>query len=152
MVRDRSVTTRYTTLRIVPLPDFFVNLYDSQKKVNISLNKYLIWRILKIFFWPCGYTLSGDSKFSPFLRVLMRDNKASIFSNPSLAALIDYKWYKARSHFIHQFMIYVLFAISFNFIISVIYLDGNFIPSGSKELKYSMQILFYWAGERMLQH
>ena len=108
----------------------------------------MIWRILKIFFWPSGYTLSDVSQISPFLRVLMRDTKASTFKNPSLAALIDYKWYKAKSHFINHFLIYFLFFAAFNSNINInkAFLDENFHTNYFKMSKFTSNIIFYYLG------
>ena len=78
-----------TNLCMVPLPDFLFYPQGLPKENN---KQHLILRLMKIFFWPREYIISEDSQCSPFLRVLKRDNGETIFSNPSLAALIDYKW------------------------------------------------------------
>ncbi|RIA85727.1 hypothetical protein C1645_830367 [Glomus cerebriforme] len=139
---DPSVITK---LNIVPLPNFFVYPKYLPKEDGISLNKYYIWRILKIFFWPHGYIKLEDEQYSPFLRVLVRDNRTTIFSNPSFAALIDYKWRKAQLHFLRDMLVYFIFALSFSFITSIFPDDKN-ITNPRKKISFPFQITLYYLG------
>ncbi|PKC55917.1 hypothetical protein RhiirA1_474800, partial [Rhizophagus irregularis] len=50
---------------------------------------------------------------SPFLRMIRADNGAEIYDNPSMAAVIDFKWNAARNHFLRHALIYVVFALLF---------------------------------------
>src|SRR4051794_37042795 len=150
-----------TNLCVVPLPDFLVYPKDSQKENNGTfLNHYLIWRILKIFFWPRGYIISEESQYSPFLRVLARDNRATLFSNPSLAALVDYKWRTTQSYFLRHSFLYILFALSFSFIANVIRINDKliadiihndkFILNVRRIINSTLQAIFFYLGYYLL--
>ncbi|CAB4383406.1 unnamed protein product [Rhizophagus irregularis] len=103
-----------TKLNVVPLPDFFTfPPSTSTNKEEKFLDHYLAWRILKNVVWPHIYVELVDSQYSPFHRALMRDNRITTFSNPSLAALIDYKWSKAQIYFIRSYATYIIFALIF---------------------------------------
>ncbi|CAG8551321.1 18015_t:CDS:2, partial [Racocetra fulgida] len=57
----------------------------------------LLLRILRALIWPRAYDITEDSQCSPFLRTICRDKSDVVFSNPAIAAIIDYKWSTARA-------------------------------------------------------
>lgn len=141
-----------TNLCMVPLPDFLVYPQGSPKEDD----KYLFLRILKIIFWPREYIISKDSQCSPFLRVLARDNRETIFSNPSLAALVDYKWRTTQSYFLRHSLIYIFFALFFSFIMNIIdisniiYVNDKFTLNARKIVNFILQVLFFYLGYYLL--
>jgi hypothetical protein len=152
-----------TNLCMVPLPDFLVYPHQNssnENKIMKFLNQYLLWRLLKIFFWPRRYIISEESQSSPFLRVLKLDNKATLFSNPSLAALVDYKWRTTQSHFLRHSFLYILFALFFAFntkvisinnkIINNIFRDDKFTFNVRRITNLTLQIIFFYLGYYLL--
>ncbi|GBB96337.1 hypothetical protein RclHR1_02730009 [Rhizophagus clarus] len=139
---DPSVMTK---LNVVPLPDFFTYPRISPNKNEKILNHYLAWRVLKNIILPHAYIEVGDLNYSPFYRILVRDNRITTFSNPSLAALVDYKWSKAQSYFIRSYAIYIVFALSFWTLTNVTRNDV-FTPITSKGLYFPLQILLFYIG------
>ncbi|GES81134.1 hypothetical protein GLOIN_2v1867698 [Rhizophagus clarus] len=143
-----------TNLCMVPLPDFLVYPQGSPKVVNND--KYLIFRILKIIFWPREYIISKDSQCSPFLRVLARDNRETIFSNPSLAALVDYKWRTTQLYFLRHSLKYIFFALFFSFIMNIIdisniiHVNDKFSLNVRKIVNFILQTLFFYLGYYLL--
>ncbi|CAG8653493.1 8318_t:CDS:10 [Dentiscutata erythropus] len=100
----RGQTSLLTNLLVVPLP----GAIKDHNKVPFIL------RFLKILIWPRGYAITEDTNCSPFLRAIRRDNSDELFSNPAIAAIIDYKWSTARNHFLRHAFIYIVFAILFS--------------------------------------
>jgi hypothetical protein len=133
-----------TKLRLVPLPDFFVVPRDAQKKPSTLVKNFLTCRLINLFLLPCRNT-TKYSQYSPFLRVLIRDKGTTIFSNPSLSALIDYKWRQAQLFFLRHFLIYILFALIFASTNSAIYVE-RLRPHHSREVNILLQAIFYYLG------
>src|SRR5581483_8256898 len=131
-----------TKLNVVALPDFFVYPH-SDVNYEHTLNKYFAWRALKYMIWPHGYTVLRDSQYSPFFRVLARERRISTFSNPSIAALIDFKWGKARTQFINNYVSYFIFATSF-WVITSLTLRDRFLLSTSHAFHLPIQIIFFY--------
>ncbi|CAG8659515.1 11209_t:CDS:2 [Gigaspora margarita] len=102
-----------TNVRIVPLPNFTVytpGAFKDHSKVP------LFRKILKLFTWPREYVVTEEANLSPFLRVIGRDSSAALFSNPAMAAVIDYKWASARDYCLRHFGLFVVFALLFSII------------------------------------
>jgi hypothetical protein len=134
-----------TKLNVVPLPDFFTYPPSSPTRKEIFLDQYVAWKILKNFIWPHAYVELEDSQYSPFYRLLIRDNRITTFSNPSLAALIDYKWSKAQTYFIRSYATYIVFAITF-WILTNITRNEVFSPVIDKGIYFPLQIMLFYIG------
>src|SRR5215469_14615296 len=75
---------------MVPLPDFTVHPDNFEdKRVE---NWKIPFKFLKLAFWPRGHTLKKEDKLSSFLRMIRDENSAESYDNPSMAAVIDFKW------------------------------------------------------------
>ncbi|CAG8447059.1 4522_t:CDS:2 [Rhizophagus irregularis] len=135
-----------TKLNVVPLPDFFTfPPSTSTNKEEKFLDHYLAWRILKNVVWPHIYVELVDSQYSPFHRALMRDNRITTFSNPSLAALIDYKWSKAQIYFIRSYATYIIFALIFWTTNNVTRIEVV-TPIIAKGIYFPLQIMLFYIG------
>jgi hypothetical protein len=127
---------------MVPLPDFTV--YPG--KLNDQRDKYwkIPFKLLKLVFWPRGHILKGKENLSPFLKMIRKDNSAEIYDNPSMAAVIDFKWKAARNHFLRRSFIYVIFGLTFALIIGVNKSASKAVNSAS--LGLFIYVLMYWLG------
>ncbi|CAG8462347.1 6024_t:CDS:10 [Dentiscutata heterogama] len=128
----RGQSSLLTNLLVVPLPD--------HNKVPFIL------RFLKVLIWPRGYAITEDTNCSPFLRAIRRDNSDELFSNPAIAAIIDYKWSTARSHFLRHAFIYIVFAILFAFLTGLTDDGLNLEPFMDKNLYLGLLFLYYYLG------
>ncbi|GBC40667.1 uncharacterized protein OCT59_029180 [Rhizophagus irregularis] len=131
---------------MVPLPDFTVYPEKFEDK-RVEYWK-IPFKFLKLLFWPRGHVLRKKHHMSPFLRMIREDNGAEIYDNPSIAAVIDFKWKAARNHFLRHALIYVVFAFLFAIINGAIEVIGEKIASGY--INIVMLILFYWLGFYLL--
>jgi hypothetical protein len=131
---------------MVPLPDFTV----YPEKFEDKREEY--WKIplkfLKLLFWPRGHVLRKKSHMSPFLRMIREDNSAEIYDNPSMAAVIDFKWKAARNHFLRHGLIYVVYALLFALINGAI--KGADDKITSDLWAFILIVLFYWLGFYLL--
>lgn len=140
----RHVPSLMTKVNVVPLPDFFTFPPGTTNEENF-LDQYLAWRILKNIVLPHMYVELVDSQYSPFHRVLIRDNRITTFSNPSLAALIDYKWSKAQIYFIRSYATYLIFALTF-WTTTNITRNEVFTPIIAKGIYFPLQIILFYIG------
>ncbi|RGB23517.1 hypothetical protein C1646_774371 [Rhizophagus diaphanus] len=96
---------------VVPLPDFTLypeGIDDKRKECWMIFLKFL-----KLLIWPRGHVIKKEEKMSPFLRMIRNDNSAEIYDNPSIAAIIDFKWNLARSYFFRQILLYFIFTMCY---------------------------------------
>ncbi|GBC38196.1 uncharacterized protein OCT59_005945 [Rhizophagus irregularis] len=129
---------------MVPLPDFTVYPEKFEDK-RVEYWK-IPFKLLKLLFWPRGHVLKKKHQMSPFLRMIRADNGAEIYDNPSMAAVIDFKWNAARNHFLRHALIYVVFALLFAILNGAI--KGiNFESNLGVNI---MLVLFYWLGFYLL--
>ncbi|CAG8501202.1 12744_t:CDS:2 [Dentiscutata heterogama] len=129
-----------TTVRVVPLPDAF----EDHTKIPLSR------KILKLLFWPREYIVTKDVMCSPFLRVIGRDSSSALFSNPAMAAVIDYKWASARDYCLRHFAQFIVFALLFS-IITGIMEDGMYLNSNVNFGLYLItQLIFFYLGYYLL--
>ncbi|CAB4409308.1 unnamed protein product [Rhizophagus irregularis] len=132
---------------MVPLPDFTVypeKVFEDKRVENWKIP----FKFLKLLFWPRGHVLKKKHHLSPFLRMIREDNGAEIYDNPSMAAVIDFKWKAARNHFLRHALIYVIFAFLFALISGAIKGLDEQITSVSWILV--LFALFYWLGFYLL--
>ncbi|RGB22453.1 hypothetical protein C1646_822539 [Rhizophagus diaphanus] len=129
---------------MVPLPDFIVYPEKFEDK-RVEYWK-IPFKLLKLLFWPRGHVLKKKHQMSPFLRMIRADNGAEIYDNPSMAAVIDFKWNAARNHFLRHALIYVVFALLFAFLNGAI----KGISFDSDLGVIIMLVLFYWLGFYLL--
>ncbi|CAB4425400.1 unnamed protein product [Rhizophagus irregularis] len=98
---------------IVPLPNFTV----YPEKINYEQNYWMVpIKLLKLLIWPRGHVFEEEETLSPFLRMIRNNDSAEIYDNPSIAAIIDYKWNSARGFFLRHAILYLLFALMFSFV------------------------------------
>ncbi|RIA85669.1 hypothetical protein C1645_830442 [Glomus cerebriforme] len=130
---------------VVPLPDFIV--YPD----NFDEKREAYWKIpfkfLKLLFWPRGHVFKKESQMSPFLRMIRKDDSAEIYDNPSMAAVIDFKWNAARNHFLRHALIYLMYALIYAILTDSI--------KGATEVLSTLYgiillVLFYWLGFYLL--
>src|SRR3954471_13477911 len=101
MIRTKSPNQIY----MVHLPDFTVypdGIDDKQNKCWMIFLKFL-----KLLIWPRGHIIKKEEEMSPFLRMIRNENSAEIYDNPSIAAIIDFKWNTARKFFFRQILLYI---------------------------------------------
>ncbi|CAG8711806.1 24992_t:CDS:10, partial [Dentiscutata erythropus] len=129
-----------TTVRVVPLP----GAIEDNTKVPLSR------KILKLLFWPREYIVTKDEMCSPFLRVIGRDSSPALFNNPAMAAVIDYKWASAREYSLRQFARFIVFALLFSIITSIMK-DGMYLKSNVNFGLYLItQLIFFYLGYYLL--
>ncbi|GES91142.1 hypothetical protein GLOIN_2v1471210 [Rhizophagus clarus] len=119
ITRTKSVSTP-NQIYMVPLPDFTLypeGIDDKRKGCWMIFLKFL-----KLLFWPRGHVIKKEEKMSPFLRMILNENSAEIYDNPSIAAIIDFKWNLARGYYFRQILLYLIFAVNFALIVRAI--DG----------------------------
>ncbi|PKY27233.1 hypothetical protein RhiirB3_390138 [Rhizophagus irregularis] len=96
---------------VVPLPDFTLypeGIDDKRKECWMIFLKFL-----KLLIWPRGHVIRKEEKMSPFLRMIRNENSAEIYDNPSIAAIIDFKWNLARSFFFRKILLYFIFTMCY---------------------------------------
>ncbi len=117
-------------LRVVPLPNFTVNdlptqklqeLIDDIKNLNRSDFLMFLVNVFKHIFVPRGYRVSGENlgesnPLSPLTRVVKLDQDVSIFDNPAMEAIIDFKWMPTWIHFSHSFILFTLYAAVYSYL------------------------------------
>ncbi|GBB96952.1 hypothetical protein RclHR1_02880018 [Rhizophagus clarus] len=81
---------------------------------------------------------------SPFLRMIRNENRAEIYDNPSIAAIIDFKWNAARSYFLRQIFLYFMFALPYS------YKRHDPFNHDSDYLIKICQYTYYWMGFYLL--
>ncbi|CAJ0649909.1 8196_t:CDS:2, partial [Entrophospora sp. SA101] len=111
---DRANSSSLIALRLAPLPDFTV-YPENVKPQNVNY-RFLPLQLLKILIWPRNYTITKDHKLSPFIRTIRKDKNGITLDNPSVEAIIDFKWRAARNHFIRHCILYSSFALLFGVI------------------------------------
>ncbi|PKC08483.1 hypothetical protein RhiirA5_477038 [Rhizophagus irregularis] len=136
---------------IVPLPNFTV----YPEKINYEQNYWMVpIKLLKLLIWPRGHVFEEEETLSPFLRMIRNNDSAEIYDNPSIAAIIDYKWNSARGFFLRHAILYLLFALMFSFVADAVK-DISLAMQGNNS-KYSnasmvaFYVLFYWLGFYLL--
>jgi hypothetical protein len=111
-------------------------------------------KLLKLLIWPRGHVFEEEETLSPFLRMIRNNDSAEIYDNPSIAAIIDYKWNSARGFFLRHAILYLLFALMFSFVADAIKEISLAIQgTNSKYSNASMvafYVLFYWLGFYLL--
>ncbi|GES77851.1 hypothetical protein GLOIN_2v1870320 [Rhizophagus clarus] len=121
---------------IVPLPDFTV----YPEEINYKQNHWMVpIKLLKLLVWPRGHVFEEEKKLSPFLRMIRNSDSAEIYDNPSIAAVIDYKWSSAKGFFLRHALMYLVFALMFSFVANTIK-DINVSTQGTS-LKYPMPLM-----------
>ncbi|CAH1764504.1 7090_t:CDS:10, partial [Entrophospora sp. SA101] len=148
----RTNSSSLISLKLVPLPDFTV--FPKETKLQIINYRKLPLKLLKLLIWPRGYVIKKESNLSPFLRAVKHDKHGLIYDNPSIEAVIDFKWSSARNHFLRHTALYFIFALLFGLLTgavkndSLIY-NGN-ANIGEKIITFSMSSLFYYLGYYIL--
>ncbi|GBB88830.1 hypothetical protein RclHR1_15440001 [Rhizophagus clarus] len=120
ITRTKSASTP-NQVYMVPLPDFTLypeGIDDKRKGCWMIFLKFL-----KLLIWPHGHVIKEEKKMSPFLRMILNENSAEIYDNPSIAAIIDFKWNLARGYYFRQILLYFIFAVNFALIVRAI--DGT---------------------------
>ncbi|PKK61042.1 hypothetical protein RhiirC2_817389 [Rhizophagus irregularis] len=100
---------------VVPLPDFTLypeGIDDKRKECWMIFLKFL-----KLLIWPRGHVIRKEEKMSPFLRMIRNENSAEIYDNPSIAAIIDFKWNLARSFFFRKILLYFIFTMCYGLMV-----------------------------------
>ncbi|CAG8665194.1 15529_t:CDS:2 [Rhizophagus irregularis] len=133
---------------------FNVNLVYPEK-INYEQNYWMVpIKLLKLLIWPRGHVFEEEETLSPFLRMIRNNDSAEIYDNPSIAAIIDYKWNSARGFFLRHAILYLLFALMFSFVADAVK-DISLAMQGNNS-KYSnasmvaFYVLFYWLGFYLL--
>jgi hypothetical protein len=142
---------------MVPLPDFIV--YPE----GINDKRDELWKIplklLKMLVWPRGHIIEKEEKMSPFLRMIRSEDRAEIFDNPSIAAIIDFKWNTARGYYLRQIFLYIMFALAYGLRaedVLRLYSKLGLSESANSfyvyiiKLCYGRRLLLYWIGFYLL--
>ena len=108
-----------TSVRVVPLPDFFV--YPHGIKDEKLHSTKLAKNLLKLIFLPRGYVISHESDYSSFLRVIREKRNELMYDNPSLEACIKFKFSSARSYYIRHLVQYFCFALVISLPIGLVF-------------------------------
>ncbi|CAB5181139.1 unnamed protein product, partial [Rhizophagus irregularis] len=138
LLRKKS-TVIHNQIYMVPLPDFIV--YPE----GIDDKRDKLWKIplkhLKMLIWPRDHIIEKEEKMSPFLRMVRNENRAEIYDNPSIAAIIDFKWNSAKKLFLRQVFIHLVFAF-----IYALHVSKPHVPNGhGKVLRNCLrECSFYW--------
>ncbi|CAI2165825.1 1963_t:CDS:2, partial [Funneliformis geosporum] len=132
---------------MVPLPDFTV----YPEGIDDKREEYwkIPFKLIKLLIWPRGHIIRREEKLSPFLRMIRNDNSAAIYDNPSIAAVIDFKWNAARKYFLRHVFVYFAFALTYALITSAIKGSNRVIAKVEAYLNvYSFlaYMFFYWLG------
>ena len=98
-----------TSVRVVPLPDFFV--YPHGIKDEKLHSTELAKSLLKLLLLPRGYVISHESNHSSFLRVIREKRNELMYDNPSLEACIKFKFSSARYYYVSHLVQYLSFAL-----------------------------------------
>ncbi|CAG8505382.1 15596_t:CDS:2 [Funneliformis mosseae] len=129
---------------MVPLPDFTVFPVEIHDKPGF-------WSIpmvmLKLLLWPRKHLIEQEENLSPFLRMIRNDYTTEIYDNPSIAAVIDFKWKEAKTYFVRQVMTYLAFGLSYIILSNSIEGLGN--PQTSKR-NLALVVIFYYFGFYLL--
>src|SRR2546421_1609580 len=119
---DKS-TPPPVTLRVVPLPNFALNDFPTQRlqqmidDINSSNMLYpvvFLKDVLKHIFIPRDYQVKNTEKLSPFTQIIKSTQNLVIYDNPAMKAIIEVMWKHARSHFLHAFFMFALYAIIYS--------------------------------------
>lgn len=111
---DHGDSSAMVAMRMVPLPDFTVYPQEIRdQEINLL---GLPMRLLRFLICPRSYVVKKESKLSPLLRVIKRDKNGVTFDNPSIEAVINFKWEAARNHFLQHAALYFTFALLFGII------------------------------------
>ncbi|CAH1766525.1 2254_t:CDS:2, partial [Entrophospora sp. SA101] len=151
---DRANSSSLIALRLAPLPDFTV-YPENVKPQNVNY-RFLPLQLLKILIWPRNYTITKDHKLSPFIRTIRKDKNGITLDNPSVEAIIDFKWRAARNHFIRHCILYSSFALLFGVITGAV--KNKFFTQHQKDssgygieiLSYLLTTIFYYLGYYLL--
>src|SRR5439155_15491482 len=105
-------------LRVVPLPKFTIHniekknahigFFDTLKKLFV--HTYLI-KVEDEKVYSFDYGEKKKESFSPLVRVLRYDVDDVVLDNPSMKAIIDFRWKPAKLHFINLFIRFVFHGI-----------------------------------------
>src|SRR5438067_1751022 len=127
-----------TSVRVVPLPDFFVYPHGikDEKLHSMKLAKSL----LKLIFLPRGYVISHESDYSSFLRVIREKRNELMYDNPSLEACIKFKFSSARSYYIRHLVQYLSFVLIISLQLGLVPLPTN----NSKPIISPMMPIFFF--------
>ncbi|CAG8549358.1 11986_t:CDS:2 [Funneliformis mosseae] len=129
---------------MVPLPDFTVfpdGIHDKRRFWSIPIV------LLKLLFWPRNHIIEQEGKLSPFLRMIRNDYTTEIYDNPSIAAVIDYKWNVARTYFVRQALTYLAFGLSYTILSNTM---EQFVRPQIPNYIIALVVLFYWLGFYLL--
>ncbi|CAG8529851.1 8900_t:CDS:2 [Funneliformis caledonium] len=129
---------------MVPLPDFTVypdGIHDERKYWGLPIAS------LKYLFWPRSHVIKQEEKLSPFLRMIRYDYTTEIYDNPSMAAVIDYKWSKAKKYFTMQALTRLVFGASYAILSNSIHGLGEIDRSNTF---FVFVAVFYWLGFYLL--
>ncbi|CAI2166361.1 3775_t:CDS:2 [Funneliformis geosporum] len=112
-IKDKKIT-RVTAVRVVPLPDFIVyptHVTDVTDKTHD--NWIILFKLIKLIFWPRRYLIHDKDHFSPFLELLSNSKNEHLYDNPAMEACIDFKWGAARNRFLRFFVMFIVFSFTF---------------------------------------
>ncbi|CAG8626949.1 10292_t:CDS:2 [Funneliformis mosseae] len=132
---------------MVPLPDFTV----YPEGIDDKREEYwkIPFKLLRLLIWPRGHIIKKEEKLSPFLRMIRNDNSAAIYDNPSIAAVIDFKWNAARKYFLRHVVVYFVFALTYALLTSAIKGSNRVIAKVEAYLDVYLiiaNVFFYWLG------
>jgi len=150
LISSKKSVALISQVYVVPLPDFTV----YPKTFNEKQGKFLtLFKLIILLFWPRGHILREKS---PFLKMIIKDseeNNAELYDNPSIAAIIDFKWNAAKNYFLRHALTYVIFAFTFFILTSVIKGAENSLlklRNSFADVKILLKILLYWLGFYLL--
>src|SRR5438105_2871193 len=86
---------RPSKIYMVPLPDFIVFPEEIENKQRGYFK--ILLTLLFMLIWPRGRVINKEEKMSPLLRMVRSNVSAKIYDNPSMAAVIDFKWNATRN-------------------------------------------------------
>jgi hypothetical protein len=159
LIPNKKSAALISQVYIVPLPDFTVypeKIDEKQVKFRVTL-----FKLIKLLFWPRGHietkNKKGKENLSPFMKMIRKDlkeNSAEIYDNPSIAAVIDFKWNAAKNYFLRHALTYVIFAFIFAILTNAIKDSENRLDkpqnSFTSVVKILLQILLFWLGFYLL--
>ncbi|CAG8435000.1 15961_t:CDS:2 [Funneliformis mosseae] len=102
---------RVTAVRVVPLPDFTV--YPTNATDRTHNNWMIPFKLIKLIIFPRIYLIHDKNHFSPFLKLMSKNENEQLYDNPAMEACIDFKWGAARNCFLRHFTLFIAFSLTF---------------------------------------
>ncbi|PKY53511.1 hypothetical protein RhiirA4_471776 [Rhizophagus irregularis] len=138
---DNDLGKSPLALRMVPLPNFTVNSFESKKREYNWINN--IVNFFCHIFLPRLYQIKRHdrTKLSPFSRMILYENNDDIYYNPAIEAVINFHWNKARFFFFSLFLRLLVHIICFE-LISWAYLNNSTIIN--EKFLIGLIVMFYY--------